>query len=168
MPSFGIRLGKLIADFRAANEMSQKDLAIAAFDDEAQRFWVSKLEGGKVQRPHERKVDALRLALGIPLETIDEIRDPSDREVELLQTEQEHSAAAEKAARESDAYEKMIRILVDHHGEREKELRRLTLSGLYRLKDTIDSRERHAQMKRDIKSGRLDPTERGCYRYKTW
>jgi len=168
VPSFGIRLGKMVAEFRAANEMSQKDLAIAAFNDEAQRYWVSKLEGGRVHRPHERKVDALRLALGIPLETIDEIRDPSEREAELLRTEQEHSAAAETEARRKQDYEDMIRILADHHGESEKELRRLTLSGLYRLKNAIDSRERHAQMKRDIKAGRLDPTERCCYRYKTW
>ena len=88
VPSFGIRLGKMVAEFRAANEMSQKDLAIAAFNDEAQRYWVSKLEGGRVHRPHERKVDALRLALGIPLETIDEIRDPSEREAALLETEE--------------------------------------------------------------------------------
>ena len=88
MPSFGIRLGKMVAEFRAANEMSQKDLAIAAFNDEAQRIWVSKLEGGRVQRPHERKVDALRLALGIPLDVIDEIRNPSDREAALIETEE--------------------------------------------------------------------------------
>ena len=88
MPSFGIRLGKMVAEFRAANEMSQKALAIAAFNDEAQRIRVSKLEGGRVQRPHERKVDALRLALGIPLDMIDQIRDPSDREAALLETEE--------------------------------------------------------------------------------
>lgn len=87
MPGFGIRLGKMVAEFRAANEMSQKDLAIAAFNDEGQRYWVSKLEGGRISRPHERKVDALRLALGIPLETINEIRDPSEREASLLKTE---------------------------------------------------------------------------------
>ena len=165
MPSFGIRLGKMVAEFRAANEMSQKDLAIAAFNDEAQRIWVSKLEGGRVQRPHERKVDALRLALGIPLDMIDEIRDPSEREAELLKTEQEHSAASESAARQKQQRDNMIRILVEHHGESEKDLRSLTLTGLIQKKDGIDARERHAQMKRDIAEGRLLPGERGCYRY---
>lgn len=165
MPSFGIRLGKMVAEFRAANEMSQKDLAIAAFDDEAQRIWVSKLEGGRVQRPHERKVDALRLALSIPLETIAEIRDPSEREAELLRIEQEQNAASEAAARQQKHREDMIRILVEHHGVPEKDLRSLTLSELIQKKDGIDARERHAQMKRDIAEGRLLPGERGCYRY---
>ena len=163
MPSFVIRLGKMNSDFRAANEMIQIDLAIAAFNDEAQRFWVSKLEGGRDQRPHERKVDALRLALSIPLEPIAEIRDPSGREVELLKTEQEHRAAAQDAEREEKYREDLIRTLVERHGQRESDLRELTLTALSSKRTAIERNDRYSAMKRDIAERRLLPGQRGCY-----
>ena len=76
MDSFGARFGILVKTRRGIEGLSQRDLAIRAFDDEARKTRISELENGKVPNPQQRTIDALVTALNIPAEDVAACRTP--------------------------------------------------------------------------------------------
>lgn len=69
--SFGVEFGALIRERRGIEGMTQQELAVKAFGEEARKSRISELENGRVENPHQKTVDALVLALNI---SDDEIR----------------------------------------------------------------------------------------------
>lgn len=63
--TFGQAFGELIRTKRGQEGLTQKDLAIRAFDDESKVRRINDLESGAVNRPHAKTVDALVVALNI-------------------------------------------------------------------------------------------------------
>ena len=63
--TFGQAFGELIRTRRGQEGLTQKDLAIRAFDDESKVRRINDLETGAVNRPHAKTVDALVVALNI-------------------------------------------------------------------------------------------------------
>jgi hypothetical protein len=63
--TFGKALGELVRAKRGQEGLTQKELAIRAFDDESKVRRINDLETGAVNRPHAKTVDALVVALDI-------------------------------------------------------------------------------------------------------
>ncbi len=72
--SFGIHFGELIARCRGEEGLSQRELAIRAFDDESRKARISELERGKVANPAQEIVDALTVALNLSPEDVSACR----------------------------------------------------------------------------------------------
>lgn len=66
--TFGQAFGELIREKRGQEGLTQRDLAIRAFDDESKVRRIIELEGGQVHRPQAKTVDALRVYFGITAE----------------------------------------------------------------------------------------------------
>jgi transcriptional regulator with XRE-family HTH domain len=63
--TFGQAFGELVRTKRGQEGLTQKELAILAFDDESKVRRINDLETGAVNRPHAKTVDALVVALDI-------------------------------------------------------------------------------------------------------
>jgi len=63
--TFGQAFGELVRTRRGQEGLTQKELAIRAFDDESKVRRINDLETGAVNRPHAKTVDALAVALDI-------------------------------------------------------------------------------------------------------
>lgn len=63
--TFGQAFGELIRTRRGQEGLTQKELAVRAFDDESKVRRINDLETGTVNRPHAKTVDALVVALDI-------------------------------------------------------------------------------------------------------
>ncbi|NKB56356.1 MAG: hypothetical protein GKS00_08475 [Alphaproteobacteria bacterium] len=83
MKSFGERFGQLVKTKRGIEGLSQRGLAIRAFDDESRKTRISELENGKVPNPQQKTIDALVIALDITPEEIDACRLPAGAAAEL-------------------------------------------------------------------------------------
>lgn len=59
--------------------MTQQKLAAEACGDESYKSRISEIERGKVASPHQKTVDALVRALGIPLETVQALHDETGK-----------------------------------------------------------------------------------------
>ena len=65
MTNFGNRLGQMSRLRRGELGLSQRELAIRIWNDEAYKSRVSELENGKVKRPHQATVVSFQKALRI-------------------------------------------------------------------------------------------------------
>ena len=63
--TFGQAFGELVRTKRGQEGLTQKELAIRAFDHESKVRRINDLETGGVNRPHAKTVDALVVALDI-------------------------------------------------------------------------------------------------------
>jgi transcriptional regulator with XRE-family HTH domain len=63
--TFGQAFGELVRTKRGQEGLTQKELAIRAFDNESKVRRINDLETGAVNRPHVKTVDALVVALDI-------------------------------------------------------------------------------------------------------
>jgi transcriptional regulator with XRE-family HTH domain len=72
--TFGQAFGDLIRAKRAQEGLTQKQLAIEAFDDESKARRIIDLENGAVQRPQAKTIDALVVYFGITKEELAECR----------------------------------------------------------------------------------------------
>jgi tetratricopeptide (TPR) repeat protein len=63
--TFGQAFGELVRTKRGQEGLTQKELAIHAFDDESKVRRINDLETGAVDRPHAKTVDLLVVALNI-------------------------------------------------------------------------------------------------------
>jgi tetratricopeptide (TPR) repeat protein len=68
--TFGQAFGELVRTKRGQEGLTQKALAIYAFDDESKVRRINDLETGAVNRPHAKTVDALTVALNISEEEL--------------------------------------------------------------------------------------------------
>jgi tetratricopeptide (TPR) repeat protein len=68
--TFGQAFGELVRSKRGQEGLTQKALAILAFDDESKIRRINDLETGAVNRPHAKTVDALVVALNISQEEV--------------------------------------------------------------------------------------------------
>lgn len=68
--TFGQAFGELLRTKRGQEGLTQKELAIRAFDDETKVRRINELETGAVSRPHIKTVDALVVALDISKEEL--------------------------------------------------------------------------------------------------
>jgi ribosome-binding protein aMBF1 (putative translation factor) len=69
--TFGQAFGELVRTKRGQEGLTQKELAIQAFDDESKVRRINDLETGAVNRPHAKTVDALVVALAIRACSVD-------------------------------------------------------------------------------------------------
>lgn len=74
--SFGARFGHLLKTYRGEQGLTQQQLAVRAFDDEARKSRMSDLENGKIPNPQQKTVDLLVAALGITSEQVMDCRHP--------------------------------------------------------------------------------------------
>jgi transcriptional regulator with XRE-family HTH domain len=72
--TFGEAFGDLIRKKRGQEGLTQKELAIKAFDDESKVRRIVELENGTVKRPHVKTVDALVVYFGITPDELDKCR----------------------------------------------------------------------------------------------
>lgn len=63
--TYGQAFGELVRKKRGQEGLTQKELAIRAFDDESKVRRINDLETGTVNRPHAKTIDALVVALDI-------------------------------------------------------------------------------------------------------
>jgi len=63
--SFGRKFGQLIKKMRGIEGLTQQELAVKAFGEEASKSKISLLENGHVEEPHISTIDALVVALNI-------------------------------------------------------------------------------------------------------
>jgi transcriptional regulator with XRE-family HTH domain len=68
--TFGQAFGELVRTKRGQEGLTQKELAIRAFDDESKVRRINDLETGAVNRPHAKTIDALVVALDIRKEEL--------------------------------------------------------------------------------------------------
>jgi hypothetical protein len=68
--TFGQAFGELVRTKRGQEGLTQKELAIRAFDDESKVRRINDLETGAVNRPHAKTVDLLVVALDIHQEEL--------------------------------------------------------------------------------------------------
>lgn len=85
--SFGARFGQLVRRYRELEEKSAKELALAAFGDEAKRSRISELENGKVANPQAKTIYALCKVLGISPEEVEACRKPPTKDVGQAQAD---------------------------------------------------------------------------------
>ncbi|MBR2656316.1 MAG: helix-turn-helix domain-containing protein [Loktanella sp.] len=74
--SFGARFGRLVRSYRDDLGLSVRDLAIQVWNDEGRKASISRLENGHIGNPAARTVQSLCLALDIPQDEIDQLREP--------------------------------------------------------------------------------------------
>jgi transcriptional regulator with XRE-family HTH domain len=72
--TFGEAFGQLIREKRGQEELTQKDVAIGAFDDEGKVRRIIELENGSVRRPHAKTIDALVVFFNITEEELERCR----------------------------------------------------------------------------------------------
>lgn len=72
--TFGQAFGELIRAKRGQESLTQKELAIRAFDDESKVRRIASIESGEVTRPHPKTLDALVVYFGITQEEMDRCR----------------------------------------------------------------------------------------------
>ena len=96
--SFGIHFGELVALHRGEQGLSQKDLAIKAFDDESRKPRISELERGKVDNPDIKIVDALTVALNLSPDSVSACRAKGRQRTGLLNFEQHERNVRERVA----------------------------------------------------------------------
>ena len=97
--SFGIHFSELVALHRGEQGLSQKDLAIKAFDDESRKPRISELERGKVHNPAQEIVDALTVALNLSPEDVSACRTKGRQRTGVLTFEQHEKNAREREER---------------------------------------------------------------------
>ena len=68
--TFGQALGALIREKRGQENLTQRELAIRAFDDESKVRRIIDIENGAVRRPHVKTIDPLVACLGITREEL--------------------------------------------------------------------------------------------------
>jgi tetratricopeptide (TPR) repeat protein/ribosome-binding protein aMBF1 (putative translation factor) len=68
--TFGVAFGALIREKRGQEGLTQKELAVSAFNDETKVRRIIDLENGDVARPHAKTVDPLVVCLGITREEL--------------------------------------------------------------------------------------------------
>ena len=96
--SFGIHFGELVALHRGEQGLSQRQLAINAFDDESRKPRISELERGKVDNPAQDIVDALTVALNLSPEDVSACRTKGRQRTGTLTFEQHEKNVRERVA----------------------------------------------------------------------
>ena len=102
--SFGIHFGELVALHRGEQRLSQRELAIRAFDDESRKPRISELERGKVDNPAQDIVDSLTVALNLSTEDVSACRTKGRQHTGVLTFEQHEKNVRDRLA---DAEEKL-------------------------------------------------------------
>jgi len=95
--SFGANLGWLVKTKRGYEGLSQKDLAIKAFNDVLYKARISDLENGKIANPQQKTVDALVVALNITPGELEKCREES-RAYNAVERRSSQAVAAASAA----------------------------------------------------------------------
>jgi transcriptional regulator with XRE-family HTH domain len=72
--TFGQAFGELIREKRGEEGLTQKELAIRAFDDESKARRIIDLENGVVKRPHAKTVDPLVVYFNISKDELEQCR----------------------------------------------------------------------------------------------
>ena len=100
--SFGIHFGELVARHRGEQGLSQRELAIRAFDDESRKPRISELERGRVDNPDIKIVDALTVALNLSPEDVSACRTKGRQRTGVLTFEQHEKNVRERVATAED------------------------------------------------------------------
>ncbi len=120
--SFGIHFGELIARHRGEQGLSQRALAIRAFDDESRKPRISELERGKVDNPAIEIVDALTVALKLSAEDVSACRTKGRQRAGVL-TEQVHVTEIKRRDRKIEALNEEIQTLRESLSKKEEKVR---------------------------------------------
>lgn len=72
--TFGEAFGQLIREKRGQENLTQKELAIRAFNDESKVRRINDLENGAIKRPHVKTIDPLVVYFNITKEEIENCR----------------------------------------------------------------------------------------------
>jgi len=96
--SFGIHFGELVARRRGEEGLSQRELAIRAFDDESRKARISELQRGKVANPAQEIVDALTVALNLSPEDVSACRTKGRQRTGVLTFEQHEENVSKRVA----------------------------------------------------------------------
>ena len=96
--SFGIHFGRLVALHRGEQGLTQRQLAIRAFDDESRKPRISELERGKTANPDQAIVDALTVALNLSPEQVSDCRTKGQERTGIITFEQHEEIARQRVA----------------------------------------------------------------------